>query len=169
MIGQKKLTRQGAQQSCGTRRRKEFNTDPNTVLDERTHGWEDIWQCKDDEARARTNKAIKEAISEAKANGAEGTILTNGRKIAETAGKFKKNTSVGLGIWAIKEIAQCDHEDLDKLAGLYREWDIEVTAPAQWLVNLMAMIPKKKGHRTVATMASGYRIYTGLDEEGERQ
>ena len=55
------------------------------------------------------------------------------------------------------------------MAGLYREWDIEVTAPAQWLVNLMAMIPKKKGHRTVATMASGYRIYTGLEEDDERQ
>lgn len=46
---------------------------------------------------------------------------------------------------------------------------MEITAPAQWLVNLMAMIPKKKGHRTVATMASGYRVYTGLDDESERQ
>ena len=33
----------------------------------------------------------------------------------------------------------------------------------------MAMIPKKKVHRTVATMASGYRVYTGLDEDNERQ
>ena len=24
-------------------KRKEFNTDPNAVLDERTHGWEAIW------------------------------------------------------------------------------------------------------------------------------
>ena len=64
---------------------------------------------------------------------------------------------------------QCDTEDLDKLAVLLRGWVIEITAPAQWLVNLMAMIPKKKGHRTVATMASGYRIYTGLEDEKERQ
>ena len=76
---------------------------------------------------------------------------------------------MGLDLWAIKELAQCDEEDLDKLAKLFREWDIEVTAPAQWLVNLMAMIPKKKGHITVATMASGYRVYTGLDDEKERQ
>ena len=93
------------------------------VLDERTHGWEDIWQCRDDNARTRTNKAIKEAISEAKVGGAEGAILTTGRKIAETAGKFKKNTSVGLDLWAIKEIAQCDQEDLDKLAGLLEKYD----------------------------------------------
>lgn len=33
----------------------------------------------------------------------------------------------------------------------------------------MAMIPKKKGHRTVATIASGYRVHTGLDDEKERQ
>ena len=33
----------------------------------------------------------------------------------------------------------------------------------------MAMIPKKKGHMAVATMASGYRIYTGLGDEKERQ
>ena len=24
-------------------KKKAFNTDPNAVLDERTHGWEDIW------------------------------------------------------------------------------------------------------------------------------
>ena len=71
-------------------KKKEFNTDPNAVFDERTHGWEDIWQCKDSEARARTNKAIREAIDEAKACGAEGATLTDGRKIAATAGKFKK-------------------------------------------------------------------------------
>ena len=128
-------------------KKKDFDTDPNVVLDERKHGWGDIWQCKDNEARARTNKAIREAIDEAKQCGTEGATLTDRRKIAATAGKFKKNTSVWLDLWAIKEIAQCNHEDLDKLAGLYREWDIEVTAPAQWLVNLMAMIPKKKGHR----------------------
>ena len=62
---------------------------------------------------------------------ANAEVVTDGRKIAATAGKFKKNTSVGLDLWAIKEITQCDHEDLDKLAGLYRECDIEVTAPAQ--------------------------------------
>ena len=51
---------------------------------------------------------------------------------------------MGLDLWDIKELAQCNVEDLDKLAKLFREWDIEVTAPSQWLVNLMAMIPKKK-------------------------
>ena len=64
----------------------------------------------------------------------------------------------------MKEFGQCATEDLDKLAELLREWGIEIIAPAQWLVNLMAMIPK-----TVATMASGYRVYAGLDDESERQ
>ena len=45
-------------------KKQEFNPDPNVVFDERKHGWEDIWQCKDNEARARTNKAIREAIDE---------------------------------------------------------------------------------------------------------
>ena len=96
-------------------------------------------------------------------------MITSGRGIVETANSCKKNTSVGLDLRARKEIGQCAPEDLDKLAELLREWDMEITAPAQWLVNLMAMIPKKKGHRTVATMASGYRVYTGLDDERERQ
>ena len=125
-------------------KRKEFNTDPNAVLDERTHGWKDIWQCRNEEARARASKAIKAAIKRAKEEGAKGAIFTTGVKIVETANSFKKNTSVGLDLWAIKEIGQCAPEDLDKLAELLREWDIEITAPAQWLVNLMAMIPKKK-------------------------
>ena len=43
-------------------KRNEFNTDPNAVLDERTHGWENKLQCHSEEARARTNKAIRKAI-----------------------------------------------------------------------------------------------------------
>ena len=115
------------------------------------------------------NTAIKEAIKRAKMEGARGALITSGRRIAETANNFKKNTSVGLDLWAIKEFGQCAPEDLDRLAELLMEWDMEITAPAQWLVNLMAMIHKKNGHRTVATMASGYRVYAGLYDEGERQ
>ena len=128
-------------------KKKESNTDPSAVLDERTHGWEDIWQCKNEEARTRTNRAIKETIERAKEEGPRGAIFTPGLRIAETANRFKKNTSVGLDLWAIKEIGQCDMEDLDKLAVLMREWDIEITAPYQWLVNLMAMIPRKNRTR----------------------
>lgn len=114
-------------------KKKEFNTDPNVVLDERTHGWEDIWRCKNEEARARTNRAIREAIKRAKDEGAGGAIFTSGLRIAETTNSFKKNTSVGLDLWAIKELGQCATEDLDKLAGLLREWDIEITAqPSGW-------------------------------------
>lgn len=102
-------------------KKKEFNTDPNAVLDERTHGWEDIWQCRKEEARARTNRAIREAIERAKEEGTHGAIFTSGLRIAETANRFKKNTSVGLDLWAIKEMGQCATEDLDKLADLLRE------------------------------------------------
>ena len=95
--------------------------------------------------RARANNALKEAIKRAKDEGAKGAIFTTGLRIVETASSFKKNTSVGLDLWAIKEIRQCATEDLDKLvAELLREWDIEIIAPAQWLVSLMGMIPKKK-------------------------
>ena len=37
------------------------------------------------------------------------------------------------------------------------------------MTNLMAMIPKKKGHRCVATMASGFRMYTSLAEGIDKQ
>ena len=88
-----------------------------------------------------------------------------GRRIAEEAAKFKPKTSAGLDIWAMKGFCQCMVEDLDRLADLLMELDHEITAPAQWLVNLMAMIPKKKGNRIVATRASGYRVYAGFDAE----
>ena len=51
-------------------------------------------------------------------------MLTSGKRIAETANSFKKNTSVGLELWAIKEFGQCAPEDLDKLAELLMEWDM---------------------------------------------
>ena len=150
-------------------KRKAFNADPNEVMDERDHDWGSIWQCGSKEAITRTNAAIKEAIGRAKAKGRKGALITSGKKIAETAAKFKTSTSVGLDLWAIKEFCQCMPEDLDRIAEPMMEWDAEIIAPAQWLVNLMAMIPKKKGHRTVATVASGYRVYTGLDEAEERK
>ena len=55
------------------------------------------------------------------------------------------------------------------LASLIMEWDESMIVAEQWLAHLMAMIPTKKGLRTVATMASGYRIYSGLDAGAERQ
>ena len=113
-------------------------------MHERIHGWESIWQCDRKETRARINHAIKEAIKRANMEGAKGALITSGRRIAETVSGFKKITSIGLDLWAIKEFGQCAPEDLDRLVELLMEWDMEITAPAQWLVNLMAMIPKKK-------------------------
>ena len=66
-------------------------------------------------------------------------------------------------------MAQCEGGDLDRLVALMMEWDSEIVVPGQWLTNLMAMIPKKKGHRTVATMASGYRTYTSLEADEDRR
>ena len=94
---------------------KEFNTNPKKVLDERTHGWASIWQCGSKEASARNNAAIKEAVGRAKAEGRKGALITSGKKIAETAAKFKTSTSVGLDLWAINEFCQCMPEDLDRL------------------------------------------------------
>ena len=49
------------------------------------------------------------------------------------------------------------------------EWDTDMVVPSQWLANLICMILKKKGHRTVAGMASGYRTYTSLEAEEDRR
>ena len=100
-------------------KRKEFNIGPDEVLHERTHGWESIWQCDSKEARARANKSIKVAIERARAEGAKGALITSGRRLAETASCFKKNTSVGLGLWATKEFCQCAPAELDKLNSLW--------------------------------------------------
>ena len=98
------------------------------MLDERTHGWDAIWQCHSEEPRARTNNAIKESIERTKDEGAKGAMITSGKRIAGTANSLKKNTSVGLDLWAIKEFGQCAPDDLDKLAELLMEWDMEITA-----------------------------------------
>ena len=65
-------------------------------------------------------------------------------------------------------IAKRDLEDLGRSALLMMERDTEIAVPCQWLANLMAMIPKKQGHKIVATMASGYRTYTSLEAEEDR-
>ena len=90
--------------------------------------------------QARPYVAIERASVECN----RGALLTSGKKIAGTAANFKPETSVGLGLWAIKDFFQCMPEDLHKLAELLMEWDQAVTAPAQRLVILMAMMPKKK-------------------------
>ena len=58
----------------------EFNADPNAVLGERTHGWEDIWQRRNEEAIARANNAIQEAIKRAKGERGRRGNLHNGIK-----------------------------------------------------------------------------------------
>ena len=49
------------------------------------------------------------------------------------------------------------------------EWDEEMVTPEEWMCKVMCMVPKKKGHRTVATLASGYRVYTSLEAEEDRR
>ena len=50
------------------------------------------------------------------------TLRTSGDDIYREAARFKKNTSVGLDLWALIDIAQCYLDDLDKLALLLMEW-----------------------------------------------
>ena len=52
---------------------------------------------------------------------------------------------------------------------MHMDWDSELVAPSQWLTNLLNMIPKKKGHRCGATMASGYSAYTSLEEDLDKK
>ena len=72
-------------------------------------------------------------------------MVATGKKIAEACSSFKKKTSVGLDLWALAELAECNTADLDRLGLLMMEWGEEMIAPCQWLVNLLNMIPKKKG------------------------
>ena len=146
-----------------------FISNPNEVLKMRSKDWGKIWQCDDDKARTRTSNAVKRARSQAKAGGEKSTLVATGRNIANACGSFKKKTSVGLDLWALAELAECDLEDLDRLGRLMMEWDSEMVAPSQWLVNLLNMIPKKKGHRCIATMASGYRCFTSLEEDIDKR
>ena len=49
------------------------------------------------------------------------------------------------------------------------EWGDGLIVPAQWLTNLMAITPGKKGHRIVAVRASGYRAYASLEVDEDRR
>ena len=93
-------------------------------------------------ARSYFGSIIQEMVSDSRV--IVGALITSGKRIVETASSVKHNTSVVLDLWAIKEFCQCAPEDLDRLAELLMEWDMAITAPAQWLVNLIAMIPKKR-------------------------
>ena len=92
-------------------------------------------------------------------------MIATGDNIERAANSFRKGTAVGLDLWAPFEIGMCDKSDLDDLGKLMMEWDEEMVVPEQWLVNLMSMIPKKSGHRTVGAMAIGWRINTTLGSE----
>ena len=137
---------------------KTFVTNPNKVLAARSRDWSNIWECHGQVARGRTCRAIKRAREEAFAEGTRSTLRATGDHLSDAAGRFKKSTSTGLDLWALAELAMCDKEDLDRLAILIMEWDEGIIAPEQWMTNLMAMMPKKMGHRCVATMASGFRM-----------
>ena len=71
-------------------------------------------------------------------------MITSGRQIVQAAAKFKAKMSVGLDLWAIKDFCQSTPDGLDLLAELLMERGHEITVPTQWLVNLMAKIPKKR-------------------------
>ena len=59
-------------------------------------------------------------------------------------------------------------EDLHRLAELLMEWGQAITAPAQWLVSLVAMIPKKRRVQNCAHTGKCVQGVHGLDDEGER-
>ena len=105
---------------------------------------------------------MKRARGRAMEENKDSTLMVTGGHLSQAAGHLKKSTSTGLDLWSLADFAQCDKEDLDRLAAIMMEWDTEMVVPQPWMTNLMAMIPKKKGHRCIATMASGFRMYTSL-------
>ena len=84
---------------------KTFVTDPNKVLAARSKDWSEVWQCFNQTARERTCRVIKRERNEALAEGKRSTLRVIGDHLCRAAGRFKKNTSTGLDLWALLELA----------------------------------------------------------------
>ena len=63
-----------------------------------------------------------------------------------------------------------DPADLDKAGVQAAGWKHQCVVPMQYLMNVMSMIPEKKkeDYRMIAAMASGWKMDTKLDKQGER-
>ena len=76
-------------------------------------------------------QGVKRARDMALCEGKSSTLIATGDDLGNAAGRFKKSTSTGLDLWSLAELAKCDKEDLDKLAGIVMEWDRDMVAPQQ--------------------------------------
>ena len=78
---------------------------------------------------------------------------------------FKTSTSIGGDLWAFRDIAHMPDHALAALGKIMATAAGTAVPPLQALFNIMAMIPKKTGHRTIAIMATFHRILMQLETE----
>lgn len=135
--------------------------------------WTKIWKFDDAAARAKACTVIRKAIADAVLAGdydeASGD-LWSGRQRPKSAGSFRRRTAIGGDHWPLHEYAKVDKADLDRFGSQAAAWKSQFVVPMQYLMDIMSMIPKeKKGeYRMIAAMASGWRVDTKLDRNGER-
>ena len=83
-------------------------TDPGQVLKEELE-WRSIWPCDDPAARAKTCRAIRSALSEARMVsdfGGGTSQIRSGSELAGGARSFKKTTSTGGDSWPLNGLAR---------------------------------------------------------------
>ena len=139
----------------------EYVTDPIRVAAHHTEPWKREWEVDNEELWERQKKTMNDMrttlIKDAGewASGFELSPTT----IRKACATFSSKTGIGfddLPIWAIAGLPDAA---LWQLAALFRMTLANLTIPVQCLVNLMCLLGKRKGgSRTVAIMASYYRL-----------
>ena len=147
-------------------KKKEFNTDPNAVLDERTHGWEDIWQCKNEEARARTNGAIKDAIKRATEERGTRSHFHIGAKDSRNGQQFQKEHLGRLGPMGHQRNRPVRHRRLGETSGAPQRVGHRNYGPGP-------MVCQPHGHATEEKKGTGrlqrWRAGTGSTQDSRKK
>ncbi len=140
---------------------REVTSDPDVVAEHYAEPWRAIWGCGDD-ARAAEELAMmrrrrSEALGDCRTYASH--LLISPNAIRTACRTFKKGTSIGADDVLFEVMARLPDDALDVLGGLLRSVIAFGVLPPIALLNVLNLLGKKGGgSRTIATMASLYRL-----------
>jgi hypothetical protein len=143
--------------------------DPMQIIEHHTKVWQRHWKCEDKEAADAALAAVQELRQEAVASAAgenERRGAFTAEEIRSAAKRFKPCTSIGADGWSFRHIQCMPAPVLEDLGAVLWKAKTKMICPIQVYLNLLASLPKKTGDtRTVAIMASFYRLLMELDDQ----
>ena len=138
-----------------------YISDPTEIAARHTKPWRTEWAVDDSDIwkkELETLTSVRGSLLEDAAKWVEGFELTP-QSIRKACGTFSKKTSIAgddLPMWILAGMPDAALWDLATLLSMALA---NLTLPEQCMVNIMSLLGKRKGgSRTVATMASFYRI-----------